>query len=350
VLTFGMRSGGHALLLALGFGLIPMATWTLLMNFQFCILFYASLRRIFPGLHLSYHLAHVGAWRKAAHYGVHSLLAGISAQLLDQTAPVVIGLFRPAEYVGYFSLPARLMQYTSELGSRVGAVAAPQAAELAAKHRMDRVIRLSMYANRYCLSIFSPMAIVLFVWGRELMRAWVNEDFSAQSADVLPVLVLGTAMVLAQGTSGSVLFGLGKHQGYAFTLLTEAIGSSLMMLFVVPKFGIIGAAWVSATWMILARGFWVPHLVCKQLGCHYPAYMASIYTRPVLIGLPVCGLAILLKQRLFPGDSLMQLAMAGAIVALVYVLIALRVSVEPEHRAVLVRWLEHHGILPDRGT
>jgi O-antigen/teichoic acid export membrane protein len=179
--------------------------------------------------------------------------------------------------------------------------------------------------------------VFLGVWGRPFILRWVGPEFAAHSAPLLPVFLLSNVMVLAaQFNSSSILFGLGRHGGYARGLVVEAVLYVSGLVLVVPRFGILGAACVSAVFMILVRGLYTPWLVCHALDYSFLAYMRGIYVRPLLTAVPALALAWLLKTNGIPGRTWPELLLAGVVCGLLYAVPAYFTCVVPEHRALLL--------------
>src|SRR5204863_1088796 len=108
--------------------------------------------------------------------------------------------------------------------SRIGMVTRSNAAELTATARRDATISLGIYSNRYSLTLFMPLVCYLLVYGRPLILRWVGPKMAEQSAPLLPIFLLAYALVLAaQFNSSAVLFGVGRHGGYARALVVEAV-------------------------------------------------------------------------------------------------------------------------------
>lgn len=339
IVTTGVRSAGILLLLALGRGLTALAVMVVASQALGYALSYAAFRRVFPGARFSLKLAGLPALRRMAGYGVHTFLATVAGRLLNETVTVLIGHFRPAAFAGYYNLPVRLLQYSAEAVARVGLVTSPRTAELAAKGDLDSVAKLGVYVNRYCLALFLPVAILLWVYGRELIQVWIGPEFAAQSAPLLPVLVLATAVATAgQFNSGSILYGLGKHSDYARGLLAEALLSFAALLAIIPRYGILGAAWVTSVLMILNRGLFAAWLVSRSLGKSYTGYVRSVYVRPAAAALPVLALMLLMKKHLLAGRSWAELFLAASFAAASYFALAFFVCLTGEHRSLLIGW------------
>jgi O-antigen/teichoic acid export membrane protein len=128
------------------------------------------------------------------------------------------------------------------------------------------VAKLAIYANRYCFMLYAPLAIVVLVYRRELIGLWVGAEYIANSAPLIPIFLVAMAFGLAgQFSSSTVLFGMGKHRGYAYALLCEAALNIAGMLLLIPRFGLPGAAAVAALLMLTVRGVVTPWLACRQL-------------------------------------------------------------------------------------
>jgi hypothetical protein len=86
---------------------------------------------------------------------------------------------------------------------------------------------------------------------------------------------------------------------------------------------------------IINRGFITPLIVCRQLPYSYFKYMVSIYLRPLLCAVPLLALAFWLRSSWLPGQTVMQLILAGGLLISIGLLAGLVFSVEPEHRNLL---------------
>ncbi len=73
-------------------------------------------------------------FQQLGRFGVHTFFVNISQQFLSQSAPLLIGHFHPAMFVGFYALPVRLLQYTVETVARIGHC--PNA-----RHHLHRVLQ-----------------------------------------------------------------------------------------------------------------------------------------------------------------------------------------------------------------
>ncbi len=333
-----VRVAGTAVLLYLGYGLVALGLLVVGAQMFGYALSFLSLRRVFPEQRFSAALASFRMLKQLVGYGVHTLTGTVASQLLNQSAPILIGHFRPAAFVGYYSVPVRLLQYTGDAVSRVALVTTSNASDLQAREEYDAIPRLGILVNRYCLVLIMPVAIFLLVYGAELIRVWIRDPvYVAMSAPLIPVLVTGVLFAIAgQFNSSAILFGLARHKRYTRALLAEGLALAGGLYVLVPRYGILGAAWISTILMIAVRGLYTPWLVCRSLQFPYRTYMRLIYLRPVLTALPLLAAAWWAKHTVLPGSSLLQVIIAAASIAAAYYTAAAMLVVERTHRGMVV--------------
>lgn len=340
ILYIAVRSVSWATLLFLGYGLIPIGIAAVLCQ---CLLYglnYLNFRHVFRSTRLSYRLATFERLKEMARFGIHTFVQGISTQWITQSPSVVIGHFMPVAFFGFYNLPVRLLQYTVDFVGRIGLVTNSSAAELAAKRDLQPLTALAIFTNRYCLVIFMPLAILLSTHGTRFFSLWASPEVAGHSAPLLPILLAAYVIAfVGQFSSGMLLQGLGRHQNYARSLAVEGLVVFAGLWFSVPRWGILGAAWVTSVAMILNRGLFTSWLVTRVVGLRTTTYLAAIYIRPFLIAAPAWALAYVLSRTILPGTSWFQFAAAGLIIGIVYYALAFLTCFDRAHRTMLLNWL-----------
>jgi O-antigen/teichoic acid export membrane protein len=338
VVTTVIRSGGTAVLLSLGFGLISIGVLVVISQGIGYTLNVVSFRRIFPQLKVSRRYASLKTLKEMGKFGIHTFVLNMSYLLLNQSPPLVIGHFLPAAFIGFYSLPNRLIQYTGGAVSGIGAVVNANAAELQARGEKLALSRLAIFTNRYCLTLFMPLAIVFSLFSKQLFQLWVPPAVQ-YAAPLLPVLTIGYLIAVAgQYSSGMLLLGLGRHQWFARGQLLEGFVCIGALIYATPRAGILGAAYVVAGCMIVNRGLFAPWLLSRELDIRFSTFMLSIYARPTLIALPVAALAMWLRMTILPGATWMQLFSVSGLVAMVYFIPAYFICLADYHRSLVQKW------------
>jgi O-antigen/teichoic acid export membrane protein len=334
-----IRSTGCGVLLLLGYGLVPLGVMVVSSQILLYVLNYRNFRRVVPGYHFDVHGAKFSMFAQLARYGKHTFLANTSWLVVSQGPAVLIGHFLPTAYVGYYSVPARLIQVSITATDSVISVSGSNAAELMAKDEMGKVPLLGLLVNRYCLAVFMPIAAILWIYRNEVIQTWIRKSaYVAHSAPLLPILLLGAVWVLVgQVNTAPILYGLGKHRGYARGLLVEACLSAAALIYTIPRHGIIGAVSVVMGLMILNRGIYTPWYLCHVLRFPYARYMAGIYTRPLLTAVPLIAVIYLLKAALVPGQSFLEIIVASMVAGVLGWGLSFFTVLQQEHRSLLLQ-------------
>jgi len=335
-----LRSGGCALVILAGYGLKVMGvavTVSWLANYILC---YLAARKAFPAMRLSRGRVRLSTLKQLASYGIHVFVAGLGGIILNQGPPILVGHYQSEAFVGYYTLPSRLLQYVVELVTRIGYVTMPNTAELAATGRKNEIMQLGTYLNRYCLAIFLPLSVFLVVYGRELIRVWVGQSFSDHAAPLMPIFVISTTIAVAgQFNSSQILYGLAQHGNYSRALIVEGLLALAVMTVVLPRYGILGTAYVAGAFAILDRAIFTPFLLCRLMEFSLVRYLHDIYLSPLLTAVPVFAFALWMKAHWVSGNNWFQLIFSIAMIAVPYYLASYYFVAEHDHRKLLRGWI-----------
>jgi O-antigen/teichoic acid export membrane protein len=337
VIQVALRSIGYFVALQTGHGLVMMAEVYVGTQILGYVLNFLNFRRVFPELRISTASIQWRMFQDIFRYGLKSFVANLATLLLNNGGPILVGHYLGQSAVGFYMLPSKLLQQATDAVSRIGMVTRSNAAELSVTARRDATVSLGIYSNRYSLTLFMPLACFLLVYGRTVIQRWVGWEMAERSAPLLPIFLLSYALVMAaQFNSSSLLFGVGRHGGYALALVIEAAAYIATLVWVVPRYGIWGTAWVAAILMIAVRGVYTPWLVSRALECSFLAYMSGIYVRPLLAAVPAVAVAVAAKSTILPGQTWPELILAGCLTTGVYMAVAMFTCIAPHHRALFV--------------
>jgi O-antigen/teichoic acid export membrane protein len=335
-----LRAAGCAIAVWSGHGLPTMGVIVLFSQITMFGSLAVAFRAAFPELQISPRLMRPAIWRELAAYGVHAFLAYVSTMLLNQGPPLVVGHFLPESFVGYYTLPQRLLQNVIDMITRIGNVTMPNTAELAGQGRDEQILLLGMFLNRYCLALFAPFSVFLLIYGPQLITRWIGPGFAAQAAPLLiPFVAMTTLAVAGQFNSSVILFGLARHETYAKTLLIEALASLSAMVAVIPRYGIMGAACVAASFGVLNRGLVAPYLLSRVMHFHLVTYLRDIYAAPLTLMAPALVYAYWLKTRWIPGRGWVDLIAALPLIAVPYYVACYFAIIDKQHRSLVENWV-----------
>jgi O-antigen/teichoic acid export membrane protein len=170
---------------------------------------------------------------------------------IGQVSIIILGMFRSATEVGYYSVAVRLSTLTVFVLGAINTMAAPKFSELFHEGKMEELFYVAKKSTKLIFWTTTPLLVCLIVLGRPLLSGIFGEEYAlAYSAMVL--LVIGQFVNSISGSTGYFMSMTG-HQKVLMNIVFFAAAISLMFNYLlVPKFGIIGAAFAS----MISLCFW----------------------------------------------------------------------------------------------
>lgn len=254
--------------------------------------------------------------RLIANYSGVTFIILVAGRLRFQTDEIVIGTLLSSVAITQFSIGARIVDYASEVVMGLAQIFIPMASQSDASGNTDRLRKILIGGNRACAFIILPIAAVLIILGKSIIEVWVGARYIADSYPVLVILTIPFTLMLAQATSGRILFGIGKHKKLAFVTLAEGISNLVLSILLVRPFGIVGDALGTAIPLTCTFVIFMPAHICRMLGVRVFSFLRQAYTVPLLVCAPMVA-ALLMVRHWFVAHHfvqlLVQLLIGGAV-------------------------------------
>jgi O-antigen/teichoic acid export membrane protein len=256
--------------------------------------------------------------RKIASYSMTTFLIIVASRLRFKTDALVIGTFVSAVAITYFSIGSRLVDYAAEVVSSLAQIFVPMSSQSHAKGDMEGLRKMLVLGNRACASIIFPITAILTILGKSVIEVWVGPKYIATSYPVLLVLLYPVTLMLAQHSSGRILWGMAKHQTWAWVALAEGTANLILSVLLVRPYGILGDAVGTAIPLTCSMIFFLPRYLCRQVGIKLRTYLYQAYSLPLAMSVPVIATLLLMQRWFVPhhlGQILVQIAIAGVVYA-----------------------------------
>jgi O-antigen/teichoic acid export membrane protein len=170
--------------------------------------------------------------------------------------------------------------------------------------------------TRIALGLIAGVTLCLVAFGDRLVLIWMGAGFS-ESMPALYVLAAAGVVLVAAGPLGNLLLARGRHRVVAFSCLGEAVLNAALSIWLVRRYGIVGAAIGTAISVTISNVMIQMPAACRLLGISVAAFLRQV-TAPALIGIaPAAACAWLLRMTAVPSTFIEVLA-SGAAVGLVY--------------------------------
>jgi O-antigen/teichoic acid export membrane protein len=194
-----------------------------------------------------------GALKEIRHFASGMMVATLLALLLTQVDKILLSRLLDLEEFGYYTLAGVLAGVVSLLINPIAQAVSPHMAKLATNQSEEGLVGAYHNAAQLMTVMAAPMALIISIFAEGAIFAWSgNQGLAEKTGPILSVLVIGNLLsavmvipFMLQLAYGWVSFAI-KFNLVAVLLLIPAI------LFVVPRFGALGAAWV---WVILNMSY-----------------------------------------------------------------------------------------------
>lgn len=179
---------------------------------------------------------------KLLSYGIISQLGNIAWFLILKADQMIISKFLSVEALGFYAVAVGIAENLRLIPMTVGQILFPFATE---KEEDDRRLFISACV-RLTFWTLIPLGTILILFGKPIIVILFGTDFLPT---VLPYQILiGAVVVLAIGNMlGYEFVSTGRPKLILYCNLICGVFNILMNLLVVPRFGIVGASWVSFT-------------------------------------------------------------------------------------------------------
>ncbi len=167
-------------------------------------------------------------------------LAGSSLTYLDR---MIIPLFLGPSNLTYYSLPGSLTSKIPTLSGTLSSVIFPMTAYFEGGGNRDMTKNLYTRSMRLITVISTATAITFIAFAYPILQYWINSDLANKATGVLIILALTNLVIAVTSPLNSFLLGMGKLKALTITSIFTAGINALLLVILLPHFGIMGAAW-----------------------------------------------------------------------------------------------------------
>jgi len=182
----------------------------------------------------------------------------------SQLSVVVLGALMPAGDVGLFRVAGQGAVLITFGQTAINLVLAPHVARLYADNELKKLQRLVKMTTLLAFSIALPVALIFMIWGR-LLIGFVFGDEYVGASSALVILCLGQLFNVAAGSVTVILNMAGFEKESVKAVAAAFLSNITLTLLLVPKLGIVGAAWGTTMSFVIWNGLMM-RSVYKKVG------------------------------------------------------------------------------------
>jgi len=315
----GFTSLGLIPIIRAGHGLMAMASWQLSVVLGINLLTMVVCFRTYPQLKCHFRKPERALLRSLWSLGFYVLISNGAGQLILYTDNVVVGAFVAAAAVSYYAVAGKMVEYVRQIANSVLKYFMPLASSFSARNQYDQLRRLHLRGTQVVLLITYPIVITLFVRGDTLLRLWIGTKFSVEATEILQILSVATAIMLANASVNGVALALDRQRTLAAVTLVEGVANLALSIILVRRMGVLGVALGTLIPAVLISFIFWPQYLCKLLKMSTIGYMRDAWLRPVAAMVPFIFVCYWAERHWLPtklGWFVLQTGMLLPVVAL----------------------------------
>ena len=184
-----------------------------------------------------------------------------------QVGVLILGGYRSAEEVGYYSVAVKFATLTTFILQSVNSMAAPKFSEFFHTGKLDELFRVAKKSTRLIFWTTVPILILIVVFGNELLKMY-GKEFTLAYVPML-VLLAGQFVNSVSGSTG-IFMNMTGHQKQLRNIVTLSSLINVVLCFVfIPLFGALGASIAGSLGLLIWNGsilFYIKNKYGKTIG------------------------------------------------------------------------------------
>lgn len=211
-----------------------------------------------------------------------------------QLNPVLLGFFKGALAVGYFTAATKIMSVVMKLSSCLGVVMMPRTSNLIAEHKEDELNKLIQKSYDFTIAISLPLTCGLLVAAPYIIKVLCGQEFipATFASQVIAPIILMVGISNVMGIQ--VLYPKGKIKTVIHCCLIGAIVDLLLNVILIPFFSYdgtaiayLGAEVATTVSMYIIAKKDLPIRFFKK--CHIDYMLGSILMSVIVLTVPLLG-------------------------------------------------------------
>ena len=301
---------------------------------SFALAFFLALffiRRLFPEV-FSHAVRAKYTFREVLAFSLATAWAGVLNSLASWTDRLLIGYFRPAADVGFYQASAQIATLFSIIAITLNTIVSPMIANMYGNEEKQQLNALFKVTTRWRLNLGLPLLIPVMVNARDIMASIFGEAYLAGTGAMV-ILASAQVLNLGLGAVGLTLVMTGNQNRWLGITVISLVANITLNLVLIPRFGLIGAAFSTAAAFLFSGVFGLITLFRRErLWPHDKRIFKGLFA-----GVVTTGILLLLKHTVqFHGRLDILIHLFASLISFGGIILLLGLDEEERH---LIGWI-----------
>lgn len=330
------------LFLSNGYGLVAIALISLVSSIIGNIIYIRFTSSLFKDLSFRKSHVDVTTLKDVFHFSKWVFIFDMNAMFRDKMDIWFIAFYQSTSVLTIYYVAVRLTEYAIQFLTQATGITGPIFTEYYARGEHEKLKQSVIAFIKLDILLGTTLLVGFYLVGESFIRHWMGEAFAYREAfGCLMVLAVGRFSVYFSSPLQSLLMTLNKHNLGAWISVAETLASALLLWFLVPTYGIIGAAFAIAIPTLVGRLFIVPFFVARLIDLRF----SKLAFRVLIFAVLTAGFAVICSQYIPAMErlTLLELIYVSPIIAAVQITIGCLLFSASERNWVLHKVKQKFG-------
>jgi O-antigen/teichoic acid export membrane protein len=191
----------------------------------------------------------------------------------------MIASFLGSAGITTYFVAARLTEYATQIASQALGFTVPVFTKYYATNQLNKMAESLVFFVKLNVIVFVLFVSGFILLGEGFIGLWVGEEIDINIAFIcLIILAMGRLLVLISNPFVSILMTIKKHKYATYLSVVDTIAVTLSAMYLIPEYGLIGAAISFSLVVGILRVAFLPYIVAKLTGIAFaPLILNSLY-------------------------------------------------------------------------
>lgn len=250
--------------------------------------------------------------KKILTYSLPIMFTMILGTLLHWMDIIMLGYFTNLETVGLYHPAVRTAGLQQSILIAFAGIYAPMFSKYYAQNNIIGMHHIYKLVTRWILTLVTPIFILIFLFSTKIMLLF-GADF-IQSSEALIILAIGTSIFAIFGVSSTALVVSGYQKLNLINALSATIINICLNIILIPKYGIMGAAWATLSSMMFIA---FARLIETWIFLKINPFNVKV-AKPIIAGIITYGILYYVKPHLMEYHTIITLILSITLIFVVY--------------------------------
>jgi O-antigen/teichoic acid export membrane protein len=201
------------------------------------------------------------------HFSKWTFIVDITNLLKNKMDIWMIASFLSSAGITTYFIAARLIEYATQIVGQALGFTVPVFTKYYAKDQLDKMAEALIFFVKLYVFLLMLFVVGFTVLGEEFIKLWIGDEIDIKIAyQCLIVLAVGRLLILITNPFVSVLMTIKKHKYATYLSIVDTIAVTLSALYLIPEYGLIGAAIAFSLVVGVLRVTYLPYIVTRLTG------------------------------------------------------------------------------------